>query len=86
MNNIERATHLHDYVVHLEFDDGTSGAVDLAHYPGRGPIFAPLADLEFFKEFRLEGGTLTWPNGADIAPERLYELLTTANKATGRVR
>jgi hypothetical protein len=57
--------------VHLEFDDGLEGDVDLSSYLGKGPIFAPLAELSYFKQFTLEGGTLAWPNGADIAPERL---------------
>jgi hypothetical protein len=34
-----------------------------------------LADEGFFRQLRVEAGTIAWPNGADIAPERLHELL-----------
>jgi hypothetical protein len=84
MNDVHQATHVRDHVVFLEFDDGTSGEVDLAPYLDRGPIFKPLADIAYFKEFRLEGGTLAWANGADIAPERLYELVLDANQTVQR--
>ena len=61
--------------VWLSFADGVEGEVDLSRYLGYGPVFAPLADEEFFRQLRVEAGTIAWPNGADIAPERLYELL-----------
>jgi hypothetical protein len=57
MNDLRSARYVRDYVVHLEFDDGLEGDVDLSSYLGRGPIFAPLADLSYFKQFSLEGGT-----------------------------
>jgi hypothetical protein len=59
----------------LSFADGVEGEVDLSRYLGYGPVFKPLADEEFFRQLRVEAGTIAWPNGADIAPERLYELL-----------
>lgn len=65
--------HVHDYVVWIRFEDGTEGEVDL-RASLRGPVFEPLKDVEFFKRVRVdpELGTITWPNGADIAPETLY--------------
>ena len=61
--------------VWLRFAGGEEGEVDLSRYLNYGPVFAPLHDEGFFRQLRVEGGTIAWPNGADIAPERLHELL-----------
>jgi len=72
MNEITRIKHMEGYRYHIVFDDGTRGEVDFAEYLDKGPVFEPLRDLEFFKQARIEGGTIAWSNGADIAPESLY--------------
>ena len=43
-----------------------------------GEVFDPLQDPDVFRDFRLneELNTLTWPTGADLAPEYLYERVT----------
>ena len=61
--------------VWLRFANSEDGEVDLSRYLNYGPVFVPLAEEEFFRQLRVEGGTIAWPNGADIAPERLHELL-----------
>jgi hypothetical protein len=71
--HIEEAKYLDGYRVWLKFSDGTDGQVDLKNELD-GPIFEPLKDPEYFKRFTLEGHTLTWPNGADFAPEHLHTL------------
>ena len=68
------------YVVHhtlwLRFRDGSEGEVDLAPHL-TGPSLAPLLDLERFRQVTLHPvfHTLVWPDGADLAPEFLYERL-----------
>jgi hypothetical protein len=59
----------------LTFNDGTEKAVDAAPLL-EGPIFVPLRDPARFAEALLDPvcGTVTWPNGADLAPEALREL------------
>jgi len=81
MNDVCQARYVRDYVLHVEFDNGLAGDVDLAAYLNRGPVFEPLAEPSFFAQFTIEGGTVAWPNGADIAPEQLYEMVEAANKA-----
>ena len=73
---IVEAIHLRNYVVHLRFADGREGDVDLGSEL-EGEIFEPLRDPEFFKQLRVhpELHTITWPNGADFAPEFLYEMV-----------
>lgn len=47
----------------------------------RGPVFEPVKNPEYFRKFILDGWTVSWPNGADIAPEALYaaqDVLTVA--------
>ena len=61
--------------VWLRFADGEEGEIDLSRYLNYGPVFAPLEDEGIFRQLRVEAGTIAWPNGAGIAPERLHELL-----------
>jgi hypothetical protein len=64
-----------DYVAHhrlrVTFADGVEKTIDFSKWL-RGPVFEPLKDEEYFRRFILDGWTVSWPNGADIAPETLY--------------
>ena len=73
LNDVKDIEYRSGYSFLVVFDDNTSAVIDFSDYLQRGPVFAPLQDPEFFRQARIEGGTITWPNGADIAPETLYE-------------
>lgn len=66
-----RAEYRGEFKIRLVFNDGLEGTIDFAEWL-TGPVFEPLKDTDYFARFFLEGGTVTWPNGADIAPETLY--------------
>lgn len=72
--HVKEAQYLHDYVIWLKFNNGAEGEIDL-EYELNGEIFEPLKNIEEFKKFRVDSEieTIIWENGADIAPEFLYE-------------
>ena len=86
LNDVTKITYKGGYCYHIVFDDGTSGDVDFTEYLDKGPMFAPLRDLDFFKQARIEGGTISRPNGADIDPESLYEKVETTEPPAARAR
>jgi hypothetical protein len=73
-NDVVDVRYVREYVVWLRFQDGTSGEVDIQP-SSKGPVFEPLEDIEFFKRVKVDSeiGTIVWSNGADVAPETLYE-------------
>jgi len=70
---------LDGYRVELTFSDGVRGVVDLTNrIVGRGGVFGPLGNLEFFRQVAVDNelGAIVWPNGADICPDLLYAWAT----------
>jgi hypothetical protein len=70
------AKYIKDYTLLIRFSDGSEGEVDLEQ-DLEGEIFEPLRKIPYFKNFTVnhELHTVVWPNGADLAPEFLYEKL-----------
>ena len=70
--DVTRITYQADYRYMTTFDDGLCHEIDFAHYLDRGPVFFPLKKKEFFRQVRIIGGIMAWPNSADVSPESLY--------------
>lgn len=70
------AEYRREYVVWVQFMDGTEGEIDLESELW-GTVFEPLSSPEEFKRLSVDSelGTVVWPNGADFAPEFLYQKL-----------
>jgi hypothetical protein len=78
LKDVVAAKAVGDYRLHLRFEDGVEGVVDLApHLTFRG-VFEPLRDPEYFAQVRVDAdlGTVVWPNGADLDPDVLYGRVT----------
>ncbi len=78
--HVIEARYLGDYKVWLEFNDGRKGVVDLADEL-YGDAHTALRDRDTFSRFYLDYGlaSIAWLDGADFAPEFLYERLKAMN-------
>ena len=74
MVRVTDARYLRDYVIWVRFADGVEGEVDL-RAELHGEVFRPLKDKKLFRAVSVnpDWHTVAWPNGADLAPEFLYE-------------
>jgi hypothetical protein len=70
---ITNANYLSEYKILLNFNSGDTKIVDLKNEL-TGSIFEPLKDVNYFKDFSIKYNTIEWNNGADFAPEYLYQI------------
>jgi len=70
---ITKAEYANEYKLLLTFNNNVTKLVDLKDTL-YGKLFEPLQDIEKFKQFQLSDWTVEWYNGADFAPEYLFEL------------
>jgi len=80
--SVVNAKLIKDFKLHIQFDNGKSGVVDLKDVILNDPrkIFESLKDKDYFKNFSLDSWTVVWPNDFGFAPEFLYELALSQNK------
>ncbi len=74
LKDIVEVCHLGGFRVHVRFEDGMEGELDLQNVIDFKGVFAPLRDAREFAKLRIdpEMGTLVWPCGADLDPDVLY--------------
>ena len=78
LKDIVSVKPLEKYQLHLRFEDGIEGAVDVSELIEFTGVFAPLKELSYFNRVQLhpELGTIFWENGADLDPDVLYARVT----------
>jgi hypothetical protein len=64
--------------LHLRFNDGVNGEIDIGDETRFRGVFAALRDLDLFRRVYVdpEWGTVFWPGDLDLAPEPLWERVT----------
>lgn len=74
---VTRVEVLPPFALRLAFSDGTVGEIDCRPwlYERDTGLFAELRNPALFAKVWVdhEAETIVWPNGADVAPETLYE-------------
>ena len=73
MLRVKDVDYLGDYKLALTFSDGVHKIVDLEPHL-KGEVFGSLRDQDQFIQYALTPVTIEWANGADLAPEYLYEI------------
>jgi hypothetical protein len=63
----------------VRFVDGTAGEVHMQAFLGTpqvaGTVFEPLRDPGFLAQAAIVSGAVQWPNGADLAPDAMYDAI-----------
>ncbi len=72
-----KAEYIEGYRLLLLFNNGERKIVDLSNSL-KGTVYSPLRNVDYFKRFTIKFNTVEWENGADFAPEYLYEIGTAA--------
>ncbi len=65
--------YIEGYKLKLKFNNDISKIADLEPYL-YGEVFGELRDKKLFVQFGLTPITLEWVNGADLAPEFLFDI------------
>ena len=78
LKDITEVQPLENFHLHLRFENGVEGVVDIAGLIQFTGVFAPLKDPAYFVQVRVNPdlGTICWPNDTDIDPDVLYAHIT----------
>ncbi|MGH2544680.1 MAG: DUF2442 domain-containing protein [Ardenticatenaceae bacterium] len=78
LKDIVAVQPLKEHKLHLRFEDGVEGIVDVRQLVPFTGVFESLEDETYFAQAQAdpELGTVCWPNGADLDPDVLYSVVT----------
>ncbi len=78
---VTEVKHIRDYLLKITFETGETGTADFSDYIKRGGVFSGFSDIDYFKHVSIDPlwGVLCWPGDVDIAPEKVYRLVTGKN-------
>ena len=78
LKDVVEVKALDGHRLHVRFEDGVEGDIDLSKYVRFQGVFEPLADPAYFRRVSVDPalGTVTWPNGADLDPDVLYSRIS----------
>ena len=78
IKDIIEVKQLDGYRLHLRFEDGVEGSIDVSEIVEFTGVFAPLEEQEYFAKVSVNPdlGTIFWPNEADLDTDMLYSLVT----------
>jgi hypothetical protein len=80
MIKIINATYLKNYTIKLEFSDSSFSNYDFSYLLEKKSILTePLKEIEYFKDFFLELGAISWKNGLDLCPISLHKKASEKN-------
>jgi hypothetical protein len=67
-----------NYTLYIRFEDGLSGEIDISKLVPFEGIFANFKEHSYFATVRVDKdlGTIVWDNGADLAPDYLYSIIS----------
>ncbi len=67
-----------NYILYIRFEDGLSGEIDISKLVPFEGIFANFKKHSYFATVRVDKdlGTIVWDNGADLAPDYLYSIIS----------
>jgi len=84
LSDVIEVRALDGYRIWVRFEDGLEGEADLSDLAGRG-VFRRWVEIPSeFLQARVdsESGTVVWPGGLDVAPDRLYnDVVRSSEKA-----
>ena len=64
----------------VRFRDGLAGEVDLSEFLASPAVVGTPFDEVFFWQAQAAEGVVRWPNGADLAPDAMYDAIRAAGR------